>query len=184
MNLTVAVVLAFIIQGCGGVTGPRGLSSTERATLNAARLDLRVGVRGEQGSRRDKFVDAMRERKVFRGVDSIGLISPIDLEATVTRFLNADNPLPFFTFLTLGLYPTVAKDTQRWEVTFSAPDSKQTVQVVVEFHNKTVIGWAGLFATIFPGWMFPATQDARMLDHLSLAIAKQADAIRALAGRP
>jgi hypothetical protein len=83
----------------------------------------------------------------------------------------------------LGLFPTIAKDTQRWNVIFAPPGPKPTVEVVFEFRGTTVIGWLGLFATIAPGWMFPGTQQARMFDHLALAIAKKSDDLRALARR-
>lgn len=184
LGLTVAILLAVITQGCGGMTGPPNLSRSEWAAVKDSRLDLRLGVRGSSEEQRNKFIAAMRERQLFREVAFIvAFDSPPDLVAEVTWFINADNPLPFITFLTLGLVPTVAKDTQRWAVTFTVPGPKPrpTVEVVYEYRSTFVLGWWGLFATIAPGWIFPAQLESRMIDHLTLAIAKKSDDLRALA---
>jgi hypothetical protein len=201
-GLTVMVLLVAIVEGCVGVTGPATLLRSEQATVEALRLDIRLGVQGkrrvqrfEKGRvvaygdedewERDKFIASVRERKLFREVDSLEVFFPnVDLIATVNRWVIADNPLPFWTFLTLGLFPTVAKAREGLEVTFAAPDAQTTVRVGTEYQGKSVIGWAGgLFAAIAPGWMFPSTYDRRMYDQLELAIARKADAILVLAGR-
>jgi len=201
-GLAVVVFLVVIVQGCVGVTGPATLSRSEQATVEATRLDIRLGVQGkrrvqrieksrvvvygdEDEWERDKFIAAVRERKLFREVDSLEVFFPnVDLVATVSKGVIADNPLPVWTILTLGLFPTVANGTEFLEVTFAAPDAQTTVRVGTEHRGKSVIGWAGgLFATIAPGWMFPSTYDRRMYDQLELAIARKADAILVLAGR-
>jgi hypothetical protein len=70
----------------------------------------------------DQFIAAMHERKLFCEVERLDAFdSPPDLVATVSRHVDGDNPLPFFTFLTLGIYPTVANRTERLEVSFTAP---------------------------------------------------------------
>ena len=129
-------------------------------------------------------IAAMQERMIFREVARIGAYtSPPDVVATVKRIVGGDAPLPFITFLTLGLVPTIATDTQRWEVTFAAPDTKPVVHVVVEHDGTVVIGLAGFLATVAPGWMSARTHHVRTFDHLALAIARKSDALRALAGR-
>jgi len=126
-----------VAQGCGGGTGPAAPSWSERAVVEAARLEIRLGIDGqrrfvrvENGRRiygdedewiRDQFIAAMHERKLFREVERLDAFdSPPDLVATVSRHVDGDNPLPFFTFLTLGIYPTVANGTERLE-SFTAP---------------------------------------------------------------
>jgi hypothetical protein len=185
-GLVVTVLLSIITQGCGGVTGPPRLSRSEQAAVVASRLDLRLGVR-DQGESSAEFVALVRERQLFREVNVIAALdSPPDLEATIGAWgaVNGDNPLPFFTFLTLGFFPTIGNNTQRWEVIFTSPPrTEPTIRVVYEYQGTTVIGWPGLFATIAPGWMFPDTQRARMMDHFMLAIVGKSDDLRALAGR-
>ena len=170
--------------------------------VEAARLDIRLGVQGkrrvqrfEKGRvleygdedqwERDKFIAAVRERKLFREVDSLEVLYPnVDLVATVNRWVIADNPLPIWTLVTLGLFPTVAKEREGLVVTFAAVDSRTTVGVATEYQGKSMLGWAGgLFVAVAPGWMFPGTRDRRMYDQLELDIARNADAIRALARR-
>jgi hypothetical protein len=200
------VLLGALVQGCVGVTGPPALSRSEQATVEAARLDIRLGVQGKRRVKRvetgraqtgqveygdedvwlrDKFIAAVRERKLFRDVDRLEAFYPnVDLVATVNRWVVADNPLPVWTLITLGLFPTVANDREGLEVTFAAPDSRTTVKVATEHDGTTVLGWAGgLFAAIAPGWMFPGTYDRRMYDRLELDIARKADAILSLASR-
>jgi hypothetical protein len=191
-----------VAPGCGGVTGPATLSRSERTAVESVRLDLRLGVQGrrwvqrtEKGRivygdedewQRDNFIATMRERKLFREVAPLEALYPdVDLVATVSRtVVDADNPLPFWTFLTLGVFPTVANATERYVVTFAPPDAKPTVRVEAEHRGKIVIGWAGgLLAVFAPGWMFPGTYTRRMHEQLELAIARKADAILALAGR-
>ena len=82
-----------IIQGCVGVAGQRSLSRSEQAIVEATRLDIRLGVQGkrrvqcfetgrvleygdEDEWERDKFIAAVRERKLFREVDSLEVFYP------------------------------------------------------------------------------------------------------------
>jgi len=201
-GLTVVGLLAAIVQGCVGVAGQRSLSRSEQAIVEATRLDIRLGVQGkrrvqrfetgrvveygdEDEWERDKFIAAVRERKLFREVDSLEVFYPnVDLVATVNRWVIADNPLPIWTLVTLGLFPTVAREREGLVVTFAAVDSRTTVGVATEHQGKSMIGWAGgLFVAVVPGWMFPGTHDRRMYDQLELGIARRADAILALARR-
>lgn len=200
--LAVVSILVAGIGGCVGVTGPNPLSRSARATIEAARLDIRLGVQGkrrvqrfekgrvleygdEKEWERDKFIAAVRERKLFREVDSLEVFYPnVDLVATVNRWVIADNPLPIWTLVTLGLFPTVAREREGLEVTFAAVNSRTTVRVATEHQGTSMIGWAGgLFVAVAPGWMFPGTHDRRMYDHLELGIAEKADAILALTRR-
>jgi hypothetical protein len=125
----------------------------------------------------------MHERKLFREVERLDAFDSLpDLVATVSTSRRRRQSTAVLPFLTLGIYPTVANGTERLEVSFTAPSSKP-VQVAVEHHGKTVIGWAGLFVTIAPGWMLPSTYTRRIYDQLGLAITMKGDAILALAGR-
>jgi len=178
--LLLAVLLA--VHGCGAMTAPLPLTSAERAKLDAAQLDLTLGI-GEHHAPwvREDLVAALAGRRLFRRVDRLeGFSEPPDLTAKVEVFGNPDHKLPIWTVLTLGLVPTVGKGIDGVTVTLAAPATKRTLDVRIEQQDLVVTGWAGLAMLSEPEWVLASSYKGRMFDRIASELAARAEAIETL----
>lgn len=182
MRRLLALLVLLALHGCGAVTAPPPLTKAEHARLEAARLDLTLAV-GEHYSHwtREDFVASLAQRRLFRRVDRLeAFTEPPDLVATVRAFGNPDNKLPFVTFLTLGLVPTVARGFDGVSVTLAAPATKRTLEIRIDQHDLIVIGWVGVFMLGSQEWVLAGSYNGRMFDRIASELAARADAIETL----
>ena len=183
MRRTLLLLLALLaVHGCGATTAPLPLTPAERAKLDAAQLELTLGI-GEHHAPwvRDDLVAALARRRLFRRVDRLEAFGePPDLTAAVQVFGSPDNKLPVWTFLTLGLVPTVGKGFDGVTVTLAAPATKRTLDVRIEQQDLIVVGWAGLAMLSGPEWVLSGSYNRRMFDRIASELAARAEAIETL----
>ena len=103
---------------------------------------------------------------------------PPDLAATVGVFGDPDNPLPFWTFLTFGLVPTIAKGFDGVFVGLTATATKRTLRVEIDTpRDLIVIGWVGLLMLPSREWVLPRSFNDRLFDRIAGELAARADLI-------
>lgn len=176
------LVVLLALHGCGAMTAPLPLTPAERAKLDAAQLDLTLGI-GEHHAPwvRDDLVAALARRRLFRRVDRLEAFSePPDLTAKVQVFGNPDNKLPIWTVLTLGFVPTVGKGIDGVTVTLAAPATRRTLDVRIEQQDLIVTGWAGLAMLPSSEWVLASSYNRRMFDRIASELAARAEAIETL----
>jgi hypothetical protein len=176
----VAALLA--VYGCGATTAPLPLTPAERVRLDAAQLDLTLGI-GEHHApwAREDFVAALARRRLFRRVDRLESFSePPDLTATVQVFGNPDNKLPIWTLLTLGVVPTIGKGFDGVSVTLAAPATHRTLDVRIEQQDLIVTGWVGLAMLPSSEWVLAGSYNMRMFDRIASELAARAETIETL----
>jgi hypothetical protein len=178
--LLLLVLLA--AHGCGAMTAPLPLTPAERAKLDAAQFELTLGI-GEHHApwAREDLVAALARRRLFLRVDRLEAFSePPDLSAKVLVFGNPDNKLPIWTFLTLGLVPTVGRGFDGVTVTLASPATKRTLEFRIEQQDLIVVGWAGLAMLPSSEWVAASSYNGRMFDRIASELAARADAIETL----
>ena len=182
MRRILPLLVLLAVQGCGAVTAPLPLTASERARLDAARIDLTLGVGEHYASwAREDLVAALGERRLFLRVDRLeAFTEPPDLVATVRVFGNPDNKLPFVTFLTLGLVPTVAKGHDGVRVTLTAPATKRALEIVIDQKDLIIIGWEGGAMLGSQEWVLAGSYNGRMFDRIASEFAARAQAIETL----
>jgi hypothetical protein len=182
MRRLLPLLVLIFLQACGAVTAPQPLTKAERARLEASRLDLSLGVGEHHASwSREDLVAALGETRLFRRVARLeAFAEPPDLVAAVQVFGNPDNKLPFVTFLTLGLVPTVAKGHDGVRVTLTAPTTKRALEVVVDQRDLIIIGWVGTAMLGSQEWVRAGSYNGRMFDRIASELAARAEAIETL----
>src|SRR5262249_46928145 len=183
MRRMLLLLLALLaVHCCGATTAPLTLTTPELAKLDAAQLDLTVGICEHHAPwGRDDLVAGLGRRRLFRRVDRLESFGePPDLTATVQVFGSPDNKLPIWTVLTLGLVPTVGKGFDGVTVTLAAPAARATLDVRIEQQDLVVIGWAGLAMLPAPEWVLSSSYNQRMFDRIASELAARAEAIETL----
>jgi hypothetical protein len=182
MRRFVPILVLLAAHGCGAMTAPLPLTSAERARLDAAQFELTLGI-GEHHAPwgRDDLVATLARRRLFQRVDRLEAFNaPPDLSAKVLVFGNPDNKLPIWTFLTLGLVPTVGRGFDGVTVTLASPATKRTLEVRIEQQDLIVVGWAGLAMLTASEWVPSSSYNARMFDRIASELAARAEAIETL----
>jgi hypothetical protein len=182
MRRILLMVVVLAAHGCGAVTAPPPLTLAERAKLDAAQLELTLGV-GEHHAPwgRDDLVAALARRRLFRRVDRLEAFNePPDLSARVLVFGQPDNKLPIWTFLTLGLVPTVGKGFDGVTVTLASPATERTLEIRIEQRDLVVVGWAGVAMLSSVEWVAASSYNGRMFDRIASELAARAEAIETL----
>jgi len=182
MRRLLPLLVLLTVQGCGAVTAPLPLTAVERTRLDAAQLDLTLGVGQHAASwTREDLVAALGRRRLFRRVDRLeAFAEPPDLVATVQVFGDPESKLSVVTFLTLGIVPTVAKGYDGVRVTLAAPATGRTLDIRIEQKDLIVTGWPGMAMLGAPEWVLPGSYTGRMFDRIASELAARADAIETL----
>ncbi len=109
------ILLLVLLQGCWSATLPPDISQQEKMQLEKVHLNLDVAVK--RGNLPEIYyrnlAQALRDTGLFDKVyvwDQWDRKNPPHLFAESDRRANRANPLPFFTALTLGFFPTISED--------------------------------------------------------------------------
>jgi hypothetical protein len=128
-------------------------------------------------------LDQSRVFKEVRLVDS--MTTDTDLVAMSTgRYCNT-TVIPYYTGLTLGLYPTVVNDRTCSEAAFSSARKPGAwTRIGVDHTAKSVMGWAAIPLGFWPGWVHgDAAADRRYDERWAIEILKQRHILEHLAGQ-
>jgi hypothetical protein len=161
--------------GCASSTLPAALSAAETRRWNGARFDEVVAVEPFRlPVYSDELTSALRDTHLFSVVERLG-----DGKRPPTLIARVEDPysggvatIPIWTFLTLGIVPTVVREGFGYHFSLRRSDgSQQPAYVNYEFRSTDTLGWVALFELLSPDieWASPERSD-RFHGRLALAI--------------
>jgi hypothetical protein len=178
-----AVVVIHFGSACASMKLAPKLTREQREILRSQHLDLVVGVEEYKWpSYSDGLTSALQNCGIFRKVDHLERLPSCDIIARVEEQIHGEPVIPLLPCVTLGIVPLVVNE-QHGESFSLAPASGKgkNVRIRCVYRTPTVLGWAAAVLNPLPQWTsadFESTD--RFLDQLSLAIARNADSIRAM----
>ncbi len=148
------IIFTTLIGGCGAQRRPPKLTLTEGSVINIAPLNLTVGIeKSINPARTNELLNALRNTKIFKQVDLLkNYTQSPDLVAEY-KYLDAANPIPLFTIISLGIIPTIFDNYVNQQVIFhNTAKTKKTGPIDFSYRGKTVMGIASIFFYLIPGW--------------------------------
>ena len=126
----------------------------------------------------------LRNTKMFKSIESANQISKPALVAKVEDSIYGTACIPVFTFITLGIVPTIVKENHGNAFSLSSPDHPNNkVMITFRYRSTTVGGWVGLFLNLHPDWWLCPESSKRYLDSLAYEIAIKSEKIKVLASK-
>ena len=179
-----AIILIFgvaLTSGCASSRLPPRLSAVDQKRITP--LNVTVSVEPyEYQVYSDSLKTDLHNTKLFKAVDyRHNLSTPPDLVVNVEERIHGTAAIPCLAALTLGIVPCIVQEEWGQVFSFSPPDDpSKRVRVEFRYESATVLGWAGLFLNLSPGWSSDPHSSQRYLNGLALAISTNAATIDAL----
>lgn len=188
--LAIGLAVGFGMFGCQNACTSAKLapevSAAERARAAATSLPYAVVV--EHGKHppiySERLVTALRATKLFARVDLAGSgPAGAPLVARVTSPSEGAAVIPFFTAITLGLFPTIAEETWGLAFTLEAPGSSVApVEIDYRWSGDTWLGWASALVNLLPRRSGGDPYgEPGYAEYVAASVAAHAEAIEALA---
>ncbi len=176
----------FVLTACGSMHVPPRLNRSEAATLSAAHLDLKVGVRESSWSPR--LIEILSGSGLFREVQPLAAAGDVDLIAEPAERCSYHRGgfIPMFTALSLGIIPQWQHTEFGYAIAFSTPAQPERKVVIPCGPGGTiVVGWLGTLLNPLPGWtLADPEQSPGYRERVALEIGRAAPALAELiAGR-
>lgn len=178
----------YVYYTCSFPLAP-AISEPDKQMVDRAHFDSSISITGKEF-----FVSEIQDIGLF---DDVGLYVSepncfdYDLVIEYEEGGNYANPLPFFTFLTLGLFPTIADDERGYVFNIYRCDMPgNKVQIDCRYKGKAVMGWYALIVSSttpnqslimpFSGCDSEKSEDQLFNDYLKWKIVQKQDDIKQL----
>ncbi len=178
------LVATGLLKGCASEQRPLPLNPSEEILLGHKGLGLALGVEPSTPPvYAQSLLRALQETGLFRDVQSSDKIHGPHLLVRVEKPITGNAVIPFLTFITLGLIPTVTEEHHGYSFSLrSSASSARTVSIEYVHRGYTVLGWIAGALNFVPQWTGGGIQsDPRFKDRLKLAILLKAEDIKAVA---
>jgi hypothetical protein len=166
ISATLLALCSCLITACVASTIPRQLSPEQMATLEAPlSLPLAVGVdapRIDTGTEKflllkesDRIIRGLRGAGIFRAVDYTHRFSQApDLRATAVPVERVSVYQPYFTLLTLGLFPACISEIRGYSFSLRSVEGKKSLDFDYAFKGYRCGGWFAFLLNLHPRWSF------------------------------
>lgn len=180
------VIVAFALSGCAASRLPERLPESSMQIIQSSELPFSVAVEKYKYPVYSEGLETnLSNTKIFKMVENANQISKPDLVAKVeNRIYGTACVIPWLTFITLGIVPTIVKENHGNAFSLSSPDHpNDKVMITFRYRSTTVLGWAGLFLNLHPDWWLCPKSSKRYLDSLAYEIAIKSEKIKVLASK-
>jgi hypothetical protein len=179
------IIIAFALSGCAASRLPERLPESSMQIIQSVEFPFSIAVeKYKYPVYSEELKTNLSNTKNFKMVENANQISKSDLVAKVEDRIYGTACIPWLTFITLGIVPTIAKENHGDSFSLSSPDNPNNkVMITFRYRSTTVLGWAGLFLNLHPDWWMCPKSSNRYLDSLSYEIAIKEKKIKALADK-
>ena len=101
----------------------------------------------------DGLLNSLRRTDLFDRVDHADNLPRPNLVAEVQEAFSGSAVIPLWTFLSLGIIPTVTEEEHGTVFSLHSPQDPDKKKVLVEFRysGRTILGWIGGILILMPG---------------------------------
>ena len=184
INLKVISISITIVclTGCASSSLPESLPYASIEKIHKNKIPFTVAVEKYKYPAYSKSLkENLINTKMFKNVEDENEIIAPDLLAKIEEQIYGTATIPFITFFTFGIIPTIVEES--FGDSFSLQEKgNRTNKVVItyKYRSTTVLGWAALFLNILPWWGMEPEKSQRYLNQLSHEIANNAKKIEDL----
>lgn len=151
------IPLALLLSGCASMVLP---PKTPDTTL---RIDQQIYVEPYRYPAYSRSLHkALEGADIFTEVRTGESRDPEPYVARVNRRVHGNAVIPFLTFISLGIIPTITEE--EFGESFFLVHEKNTHDIEATWKGKTVLGWAALILNVSPNRTFGNPERSRRYD--------------------
>ncbi|MCK5226472.1 MAG: hypothetical protein KAQ89_07100 [Planctomycetes bacterium] len=185
--ISVALILVVFMNGCCSGTFAPKVSESNKKKITQIYFDIAIGTKQNRG---DFLKEDIENTGLFRKVDEFNDIDCSEHELIAEFGSRGDyaNPIPLFTGLTLGFFPTIIDDEQGYTFDiYLCGNPENRISIDCRYKGTAILGWYAIIDRIInPNQFDPCDceQDAiakqRFYDYMSWMIIQKEEDIRRL----